>query len=222
MALYRELVYGNVEDGLARAFPVLRCVLETRVWQEIVSNFIAHHRAQTPLYRRLAEEFLTYLEDYAGHAIGPPFALELACYEWAEAEVLFDPHDIAAGEIGAGLSLFDNCIVPNPTLRVATYHYPVQRISVDYQPLEIATTPSFLVVWRRRDDSAGFMELNAVAARLLDLILLQDGRCGLELLETISVELKHPAPSAVIEGGRKILQTFLAKDIVLGARALPD
>lgn len=219
MALYRELIYRNVDDGLGRAFPVLRTVLDAGIWQEMVTEFVAHHRASTPLYRRIAEEFLYYLADHRGPAAWPPFALELARYEWAEAEVLFDPHEIAQCETAAGLALLDGCVLPNPTLRAAAYRFPVHRICATYQPQQVAATPSFLVVWRRRDDSAGCMELNAVAARLLELIVLQDGRHGRALLEAIAFELKHPTPTAVIEGGREILQTFLAKDIVLGARA---
>ena len=219
VALYRELLYRNVDDALTRAFPVLQTLLPADVWQTMVAAYFASHRARTPLYPRMAEEFLAWLATREAAPRWPPFLAELARYEWAEAEVLFDPSEFDARAIATDVALLDGCVVPNPVLRSAVYRFPVHRIGPDYQPQEAPALPTYLVVCRRRDDRAGFMELNAVAARLLELILLQDGRTGRELLEAIADELKHPAPAAVIEGGRDILQTLFKQDIVLGARA---
>ena len=109
-------------------------------------------------------------------------------------------------------------MVLNPALIAASYRFPVHRLTPGYQARTAPATPSLLLVWRRCDDSVGFMELNAVAARLLQLMQLDCGRSGAELLALIARELKHPTPAAVIEGGREILQSFVDKDIVLGAR----
>jgi len=219
VAVYRELLYRNVEDALARAFPVLRGLLENGIWHAMVAHYFATHRARTPFYPRMAEEFLSYLAARDPAPEWPPFLAELARYEWAEAEVLFDPHELDDSVVDAELALLDGRVVPNPVLRPAVYRFPVHRIGPDYQPREAPSQPTYLVVCRRRDDRAGFVELNAVAARLLELILLEDGRSARALLEAIALELKHPVPAAVIEGGRDILQTLLDKDIVLGARA---
>jgi uncharacterized protein len=218
LALYRELVYRNVEDALARALPVLRTLLDDGVWQDMVGGFLADHRAHTPLYSHLAEEFLIYLADHDIRETWPTFLLELARYEWSKAQVLFDPRDTTECAIETGLALVDGRVVLNPVLIAASYRFPVHRLGPGFQAREAPATPSYLVVWRRRNDSVGFMELNAVAARLLHLIALEDGRSGAELLELIALELKHPTPAAVIEGGREILQSFLDQDIALGAR----
>ena len=219
LALYRELLYRNIDDALARAFPVLRALLPDATWQAMVSDYFATHRARTPLYPRMAEEFLAYLGSHEPASEWPPFLEELARYEWAEADVLFDPRDLTDCVFDAGLALLDGRVVPNAVLRPAVYRFPVHRIGPAYQPREAPANLTYLVVCRRRDDRAGFVELNVVAARLLELILLQDGRTGRELLQAIALELKHPSPAAVIEGGRDILQTLFDKDIVLGARA---
>ena len=219
VALYRELLYRNVDDALARAFPVLRALLDDGIWHALVADYFAAHRARTPFYPRMAEEFLNYLTTREAAPEWPAFLEELARYEWAEAEVLFDPRDITDSTIDADVALLDGRVVPNPVLRPAVYRFPVHRIGPDYQPREAPAQPTYLVVCRRRDDRAGFLQLNAVAARLLELILREDGRSGRELLAAIALELKHPAPAAVIEGGRDILQTLLDQDIVLGARA---
>lgn len=218
LALYRELVYRNVEDALARTLPTLRSLLVDPMWQDIVSGFLANHPARTPIYARVAEEFLVYLAAHDTPVTWPPFLLELARYEWSKAQVLSDPRDSTECAIEAGLALVDGCVMLNPVLIAASYRFPVHHLGPGFQLREAPATPSYLVVWRHRDDRVGFMELNAVAARLLQLLQLDDGRSGAELLALIALELKHPTPAAVIEGGREILQSFLDKDIVLGAR----
>ncbi len=48
-------------------------------------DFFACHACRTPLFTRLAEEFLVYLEqERKGMPEDPPFLLELAHYEWVE------------------------------------------------------------------------------------------------------------------------------------------
>jgi hypothetical protein len=127
-----------------------------------------------------------------------PFLRELAQYEWLEADVLFDPRELADVTVDDELDLLDACAVPNPVLRPATYHYPVQHIGPTQQPRAPAPAPIYLVVYRRRDDTAGFMELNAVAARLLELILSQPTTSSRALLHVIARELAHPDPQTVV------------------------
>jgi len=75
------------------------------------------------------------------------------------------------------------------------------------------------VIYRQRDDQVGFMEINAVTARLLEL--LQDdasSATGSELLVQIAVEIDHPNPQVVSDGGKDILADLHGKDIILGTK----
>ena len=63
------------------------------------------------------------------------------------------------------------------------------------------------------------MEINAVTARLLEL--LQDEAniaTGGELLAQIAGEIKHPDPQAVSDGGKDVLADLHDRDIILGTR----
>jgi hypothetical protein len=54
-----------------------------------------------------------------------------------------------------------------------------------------------------------------VSARLV--ALLQPGRLtGREAIEQIVVELNHPNPQAVLEGGRQTLESLRSEEAVLG------
>ena len=64
------------------------------------------------------------------------------------------------------------------------YRFPVHRISETYKPVEAPEQPTFLVIFRSPDDDLGFLELNPVTARLLELIDANEEKTGRELLET--------------------------------------
>jgi hypothetical protein len=84
MAIYRELVFNNLESLLGGNFPVVREVLGDEHWALLVRGFFVHHRCTTPLFHELGQEFLTYLQRRGEAAGDPPFLLELAHYEWVE------------------------------------------------------------------------------------------------------------------------------------------
>lgn len=218
LALYRELLLGNVDEFLARAFPVLRGCLSDERWGTLIDAYFAAHRARTPLAPRMAEEFLAWLATLDHATLDPPYLLELARYEWLEADVLLDPRELDEVAVDADADLLADDVVLNPILHLARYAHAVHRITPGAPPSAQAATPVWLVVYRRRDDRAAFMELNDVAARLLQLLGDAQGQSGEQALVTIATDLKHPRPAAVIDSGRALLADFLARDIVLGAR----
>src|SRR5687767_362480 len=62
MAVYRELVYANLEGLLAGGFPVLRSILADTDWQALVRAFLRDHRATSPLFPELPREFVRFLQ----------------------------------------------------------------------------------------------------------------------------------------------------------------
>ncbi len=216
LGIYRDLLYKNVEGFMANAFPVLRRVTDDARWHAMVRDYFARHQARTPLFPKMPREFLHYLDEERDDAGDPPFIAELAHYEWLEAEVYFDTRELDQVATDAEPDLEAGCAVPNPVMRLHAYAFPVHRISPDYLPETAPDSPTYLAVFRRRDDSVSFMELNAVSARLLDLVVARDGRPAPALLRQIAGELQHPHPDVIVEAGLGMLRDFIARDIVLG------
>ncbi|NJO14609.1 MAG: hypothetical protein HC877_02350 [Thioploca sp.] len=75
--------------------------------------------------------------------------------------------------------------------------------------------PTYLVVYRDRNDKVGFMQLNQVSAYLLQT-LRNTAYTGQQILTEIATQLNHPHPQTVIQGGLETLQEWLKRDIVLG------
>lgn len=216
MAIYRELFYNNVEGFLSSGFPVLRELTDDDSWHAMARDFFASHHCRSPLFMEISREFLTYLEQERGKREDDfPFLHELAHYEWVElalsiAETEPGQIDKPDGDLLEGIPVLSSLAWP------LCYQYPVHQISNDFLPKEPAEQPVYLMVYRSSDDEVGFIELNAISARLFSLLQDDCLLTGRQALEQIAVELNHPNPEVVINGGRGILETWQQRDIVLG------
>ena len=220
MAIYRDLLFNNVQTFLAGCFPVLRKICSDAMWHGLMRDYFRTHRAHTPLFPKMPREFLQYLEQERGNRPGDfPFLLELAHYEWVETALIFDSRNLdfsavdPTGDLLQGIPMLSSLALP------LAYKFPVHRISQDYLPMIAPEQPTYLVVYRDRKDKVGFLELNPVSARLLELLQQADGRVARILLRQIADELQHPDPAAVERGGTEILEELRRRDVVLGTRA---
>ena len=220
IGVYRELVYNNIEGFIANSFPVLRKITPDDRWHEMLRDYVCNHQAHTPLFPRMPLEFIQYLKDERHrHPQDPDFLLELATYEWAEIAISLDTREIEMDGIDVEGDLLTGVPVLNPLIMPQTYQYPVHQISPDYLPDAPPEDPTYLLVYRRKDDEVGFLELNTVSARLIECMQANNNKTGLQLLEGIAQELKHPDPQVVINGGHEIMRDMHGKDILLGVRS---
>jgi len=216
MGIYRELFFNNVEGFLGSSFPVLHKLMDEHSWHALARDFYAHHRCHSPLFLDIPREFLDYLNEERGERDSDlPFMRELAHYEWVELALSVAENDeqtplAVDGDLLAGAPLL------SPLAWPLAYRYPVHRIGPDFQPREPDAQPTYLLVYRDTRDEVGFIELNAVSARLFSLLQEQPGQCGRALLQQIAAELRHPDPELVVQSGHAILEEWRRLDIVRG------
>lgn len=217
--VYRELFFNNVKGLLAGTFPVLHSILAKDRWTVLVRDFYHHHISHTPLFLEIPQEFLAWLqEDFEHGDDWPAFMLELAHYEWVELALMVDPQDIDSVAADTDGNILDGIPVISPVAWPLAYAFPVHRIGAQFQPEEPGEQPTFLVVYRKRDDKVGFTEVNGVTARLLELMQENETKTSRELLQQIAGEINHPDPQAVIQGGADILAGLMEQEIVLGTQ----
>jgi hypothetical protein len=94
----------------------------------------------------------------------------------------------------------------------------VHEISRDNQPGSPLNAPLILAAWRKRSDRTGFMKLNAVTARLLEIIERQPALTGQTALEQIAGEMRAPDPEAIVQSGRSMLEDLRGREVVVGTR----
>ncbi len=217
MNIYRELFYNNVESFMAGSFPVLRKIMADDQWHALIRDYFARHKARTPLFPEMPREFLHYLqEERESHTDDPSFLLELAHYEWVELALSLADEEQDSGRINPHGDLLAEHPVVSSLAWSLQYHYPVHQIGPDYQPDTPPTTPTFIVVYRNTNDEIGFLEINPVTARLLQLLAEKPGQSGRSCLEQIAAEINHPDPETVITGGLAILHDLQTRGIILG------
>ncbi|WP_299586768.1 putative DNA-binding domain-containing protein [uncultured Microbulbifer sp.] len=217
VAIYRDLIYNNIESFIASGFPVLRSLYSDEYWHAMVRDFVQSHSAKSPYFLQISEEFLTYLQHERGHRKGdPPFLLELAHYEWVELAL-----DVSTEEIPTGLDrqgdLLTSVPVVSPLVWSLSYSYSVHRIGPDFQPQEPAESPTFLLVYRGLDEEVNFMEINAVTARLLQLAS-EGESTGEQLLGQIATELPQVDRETLYGFGGELLKKLLDKGVIAGLR----
>jgi hypothetical protein len=219
MAIYRELFYNNVEGFLSNTFPVLRELHDDKQWHAMARDFFAHHRAQTPLFLEIPREFLVWLEsERGGQADDLPFLYELAHYEWVELAVSISEETLDRDGIDPEGDFLTGVPVLSPLAWHLSCRFPVHRIGPEFLPAAAGAAATHLVVYRNREDEVGFMEINPVTKRLLELVSEHQTETGEQLLNRIADEMSHPQPAVVVNGGIEILRDLAQKDIILGTR----
>ena len=217
MAIYRELFYNNVEGFISGTFPVLRDIHEDEDWHAMVRDYFHQHRSRTPLFLEIPREFLAWLHDEREPQAGDlPFLYELAHYEWAELALTIAEDTTDRNAVDPDGDLLAGIPVLSPLAWHMSYAWPVHRIGPDYIPDAAGASPTCLAVYRDRADDVGFMEINPVTKRLLELVEANTTSTGRELLAQIADEMSHPDPDVVITGGHDILANLKKKDIISG------
>lgn len=223
MAIYRSLFFNNLKSLLSNMFPVLKKLHSPDAWSAIIRQFMQHHRATTPYFLQLPQEFLEFLQnEYQAQDNDFPFLLELAHYEYVELALSISEADNDLQNIDADGDLLENIPVKSELAWTFAYQYPVHRISIDFKPDDPGDVPTYLAVYRGSDDKVGFLELNPMTAGLLDAISTNDdGSNGRALLQALAKQTHYPDVDALIAHGAAALEEMRTLEILTGTR-LPD
>ena len=223
--VYEKLLHNKIDGSLRTCFPITNELLGARHWQLLVQDFIKIHRCQSPLYREIPGEFIDYLTNEKSQIELPQFITELAHYEWVElvletekpshSDIIFPIND----------DLLTNTPALNPVLHLIHYLYPVQTISASdehWKNWENRPTPykqEIVILAGIRDThyKVQFIELNAITARLIEL--MQEGvSTGEQVLLKLAAEMHYSDHETILPYGIDILQQLKTQQIIIGAQ----
>lgn len=242
LAIYRDLLFNNIEGLLAGNFPVIRALLGDTRWRLLVRAFYREHRSQTPLFTEIAREFLAFVEARAAAGpteygpaesgpacidpacVDPPFLAELAHYEWVELALQISEATTRDIRYDPDGDLLDGVAVVSPLAWPLAYRWPVHRLGPDCQPGTPPDIPTFLLLRREPDGNVRFSNLTPLAFRLLQRLgeapdsARRTGRqaSGREHLQALAQESGTHDPAAFIEQGHALLQQMHATGVLLG------
>jgi hypothetical protein len=221
IGIYRELFFNNLRNLLGTFFPVIRKIVSDEQWHHIIREFMKIHRAKTPYFLQLPEEFLAFLQNnYRALDEEYPFITELAHYEYADLALRVSTEVNDLSGVNRDGDLRADVPVKSVLAWAFAYHYPVHRISKDYLPTEATEQPSYLALFRRSDDKVSFLELNAVSAALLDAVEHNsDALSGETLLKNLASKIHYPDVDALIRHGVDALEEMRQLEILTGTRS---
>lgn len=216
--IYRELFFNNVRDFVENAYPVLKSLLPEEEWATLVRDFFAEHRCQSPYFRDISLEFRTWMEaTRADYLATKPWAQELLHYEWvelaAECAESDNEHVIVNddGDLLAEQPIVGACVWP------LVYRWPVHALHPDNLPTtHPPELPTCLIVYRDDEDMVRFLEVNALTARLVELLQQNEHRSGREVLEQLAREADYADAGAFVTAGASLLADLRAQGIVRG------
>ena len=183
----------------------------------LIRDYVRHHRAETPAFAHLPNEFLRYLAA-TEHAARPPYLGELAHFEWLENCLSIDQRRVELTAIDRTGDLLNGEIVVNPIHRVESYRYPVHVIEAGFKINE-SMEPIHLVAFRDLANEFQFLELNTLALRLFCTIRDTPEINAAQVLRDISEALGRHDPNPVLAGGLNILERMRKRQLILGTRA---
>lgn len=216
--IYRYAVFHNVAGLMSDNYPRVRAVMDDARWTALVRDYIVRHQSRASAFVDVPREFLAYLDAERSAEDDPAYIAELAHFDWLETLVGADTTRVDCSAVRRDGDLLDGIVIPNPTLRIVVYRYPVHAIGPDYMPSEPPPQPTCIAAFRDPDNLYGFLDLNAAARRLLECIAQQDGRTGRAILDDLAVEFGYADVAAFAQGGITILERMRRRGAVLGAR----
>ena len=216
MQVYEDLIRNNVERFLAGAFPIAKRLLGDPQWNALVRAFLERHGCESPYFREIGQEFLAFLESDAPPEL-PNFLLELCHYERvptvlrrAEAPSPQEPIDPEG-------DLLAHAVAVSPLAWPLSYRYPIHQINARSQADDVQPKPTWLIAWRRTDDSVGFMAANALTHRLLEL--LREGNTGQQALDHLAEAFPGAPEARIRQEGAAVLARLRDAGVLLGAKA---
>ena len=213
--IYRDLVYKNINHCIADVFPITKNFFTESEWEILIREFIRVHRLQTPYFLEICQEFLVYfMHTRKLLQTDPPFALELAHFEWIQLAV-----DIADTNIPeclhnsapSGNSLWK----ASPLVVGLTYFYPVHLIDEYYLPKGPGVQPTYLLVYRNKNDDLNVLETDNLSLRIIQLLQAHENINRTQIYQFLTVELGDHKSDIILTRIWPILCLFAEKEIIL-------
>ncbi len=205
MAVYEELFFNNLQNFINSAFPVLHSLVVPAQWQLWCRQFFRDQPLHSPYFLDISASFLQWLPQVAAQL--PPFAVELAHYEWLELALSAERATAAP----AWTFSADRPLWLSPLARLGSYQYPVHRIRADFQPQH--TEATFILLFRDPADQVRFILLNAWTAALLQLISAEPGHHFTQYVEWLLPYLPGWSVEKLSTAARPLLAEFAASGI---------
>ena len=222
LAVYRELVRGNLREALQLSIPRSMARLGP-LFDEYFDGFLAEQAPRTHYLRDVTPELLAFAAPrWATDARVPAYLYELALHESLQIEVSALP-SLPRGHVAAPLAL-ERGVELSAALRLVQYHYAVHELPADEadRPPPAARAVS-LLVYRSPEHEVRYLELTPLARGIVERLLAGDTLGG--AVQGATAAEGSTLSEAVLAGAARLLADLAERGVVRGprdARGLPN
>jgi hypothetical protein len=215
LALYRELVRGNLREALSLSMP--RCLARLGpLFEEYFDRFLSEQAPRTHYLRDVTPEFLSFCApQWQGDARVPKYLHELGLHESLHIEVSALP-SLPLGHVPEPLAL-ERGVELSPALRVVHYRHAVHELPADETSRTEPTARTVsLLVYRSPEHEVRYLELTPLACGIVERLLSGDA-LGTAVQGAASAE-GSALTEAVLAGAAKLLADLAERGVVRGPR----
>ena len=163
--IYHRLLRANLQELLANIYPRLIEHLGEEKWQFLLDQFLCIHKANTPYFYQVPDEFLSFLWHNKALYGQWPWLWALAHFEWMELVATVADENLPEPD-SQGM----RC---SPLAYYCQYEYAVYPLDKEYAPLALRTQPWQGIVYRNRAQEVQWLALDAWSALLFTIIQQQ-------------------------------------------------
>ena len=145
-------------------YPVINSITSSQDWDDLIREFFITHKAETPYFPKLSDEFLEFLTSREGNNQMPDYLLPLAHYEWLELFLFILDVNLPDAPLDTD-TLKSSNLKLNALAVPVSYQFPVHQIRRGWQE---EAKPTYLLVFRDQTDTVRFFELQPLAFELLN------------------------------------------------------
>jgi hypothetical protein len=216
--VYRRMVRARFATVLAEAFEDFRTAVGPGAFADLVDRFLAESPPRSPYLRDIPLEFHGFLQGYsgrpAGHAAWPAFALDLARFEAATAELAHLATPTGSSEVEPlDMHLF---AVLSPTARLLDLQHAVHVFDAEHR--DVPLRPVTLLIYRAASTGeVETLEMNPVASRIVRGIAREEAPL-VEVVRIAAGEASVAIDASFVESFSILLADLVERGVVLGSR----
>ncbi|HKQ69426.1 MAG TPA: putative DNA-binding domain-containing protein [Polyangiaceae bacterium] len=217
---YRRMVRSRFYQTIDHGFERLASALGEERFHQLVDAFLATEPPRSPYLRDLPREFLRFFEarwpSLRGEITLPPYALDLARYEWAELETAYSFEEVRAAEVGP--LAMDAVAVLSPAHRLLELSYAVHTLGVAGDDA-VAERPTWLCLYR---DPASHEVTTLDVTKVAWRMLVDIGRAEIPLTDIVRDAAKGEGVEvdvAFVEALSTLLADLVERGVILGSFA---
>jgi hypothetical protein len=217
--VYRRMVRQRIAEQVEHAFERLRAVIGAERLRALIERFLVECPPRSNYLRDVPGEFLQFFEAHRRelaqeHAL-PPFAVDLARYEWAELDTAYSFEENGSSAVGP----LDMARVPvlSPAHRLVDVAYPVHRLGADANDAALAPEPQCLCLYRdSKTHEVEVLELTPVTGAMLALMAARTLPLT-EIVRSAADQVGVLVDVAFVEALSTLLADLLERGVLLGS-----